>query len=112
MSNNPPFATSVVTTLAEECREAHRNQINSSKKSKQSFQLGDAVTARIVVQSNTANGQVGKLSYQAKGPFQITAILGADSYEVQRYNRPTTTKRKYKGTDLFLLPQQYSLRTP
>jgi hypothetical protein len=103
LSNNGPFATSVVATLVEERREAHRNRMNDAK-IQQQFKVGDAVTARVQVQSNAESGQVKKLSYNAKGPFQITAILDANSYQVQRYNQPDSAKRKYKGSDLFLLP--------
>ena len=103
LSNNGPFAASVVATLVEERREAHRNRINSTKVQQQ-FKVGDAVTARVQVQSNAELGKVKKLSYNAKGPFQITAVLDANSYEVQRYNQPDSAKRKYKGSDLFLLP--------
>ena len=102
-SNNGPFATSVISTLVEERREAHRLRHNDTKTA-QKYEIGDAVTARVQIQSNAANGRVKKLSYQAKGPFQITAILDADSYEVQKYNEPNSAKRKYKGTDLYLLP--------
>jgi len=103
MSNDGPFATSVVATLFEERREAHRNRLNDYKV-QQRFKLGDAVTARIQVHSNAESGQVKKLSYNAKGPFQITADLDANSYEVQKYNEPDSAKRKYKGLDLFFLP--------
>lgn len=103
MSNDGQFATSVIQILAEERREAHRERHNNAKK-KQIFKVGDAVTARITVQSNADTGTVAKLSYKTKGPFQVTAVLEADSYEVQKYGDTTSAKRKYKGTDLFLLP--------
>lgn len=103
MSSDGKFATSVVEVLAEERRQSHRDRINNSKAAS-NFQIGDAVTARVVVQSQAATGAVRKLSYQAKGPFQITAILDGDSYEVQRYGHPSSATRKYKGCDLFLLP--------
>ena len=82
---------------------AHRERHNNSK-IRQIFQIGDAVTARITLQSNAEIGTVDMLSYREKGPFQIVKVLDADSYEVQNYGDPSSAKRKYKGTDLFILP--------
>ena len=45
-----------------------------------------------------------KLSYQARGPFIITKVLGGNSFEVQRYGEPNSAPRKYKNTELYLLP--------
>ena len=39
-----------------------------------------------------------------KGPFTITADLGYHSFEVQPYDDTKTAKRKYKNTELYLLP--------
>ena len=47
---------------------------------------------------------VSKLSYRVKGPFIITKDLGHNSFEVQRYDKPTSAKRKYKSPELYLLP--------
>ena len=58
----------------------------------------------IQVQSKLDNGEVGKLSYKARGPFQIIEDLGRDSYHVKRYNDAKSTVRKCKGIDLYLLP--------
>ena len=60
--------------------------------------------AHVQTQSIVKRGIVGKLSYSAKGPFIITADLDHGSYEVQRYDDPTSSKRKYKNTELYLLP--------
>lgn len=60
--------------------------------------------AHVQVNSKAATGEVGKLSYQAKGPFQISKIMGHNSYEVKRYNDLESASRKYKGTELYLLP--------
>jgi len=62
------------------------------------------VNAHVPVTSKVASGEVGKLSYQVKGPFQISKILGHNAYEVKRYNGPESATRKYKGTELYLLP--------
>jgi len=51
-----------------------------------------------------SKGVVSKLSYRAKGPFSITADLGKNSFEVQQYDDPSSSKRKYKNTDIYLLP--------
>ena len=103
VSNNSKFATSVVQILVEERREAHRLRWNKDK-IEQLFELGDVVKAHVQVTSKAATGEVGKLSYQAKGPFQISKIMGHNSYEVKRYNDPESASRKYKGTELYLLP--------
>jgi hypothetical protein len=44
------------------------------------------------------------LSYQARGPFKIITDLGHQSFEVQKLDKPTSATRKYKSTDLYLLP--------
>ena len=44
------------------------------------------------------------MSYKAKGLFIITSDLGHNSFEVQRYDKPSSAKRKYKNTELYLLP--------
>ena len=103
VSNDSKFATSVVQILVDERREAHRLRWNKDKV-EQLFEVGDVVKAHVQVNSNAAHGEVGKLSYQAKGPFQITECLGHNSYEVKRYNDPESASRKYKGTELYLLP--------
>ena len=66
--------------------------------------MGDIVKAHVQVQSNAAKGQVGKLSYQARGPFNIESDLGHQSFEVQKLDKPTAATRKYKSADLYLLP--------
>lgn len=102
-SNNGPFATSVVKLIVEDRRATHRARMNKGKPS-QIFKVGDAVTARVSIQSKADTGTVQKLSYKARGPFQIVEVLGSDSYTVRRYGLPNSEPRKYKGTDLFLLP--------
>ena len=56
------------------------------------------------LQSKLDKGEVSKLSYRARGPFQIIEDLGSDSYNIKGYNDANSTVRKYKGTDLYLLP--------
>jgi len=56
------------------------------------------------VQSKLGNGEVGKLPYKVRRPFQIVEDLGNNSYHVQRYNYADSVVRKHKGTDLYLLP--------
>ena len=104
VSNDSAFATSVLQILIEERRTAHRERHNQDKPLLPAFKVGDAVKAHIQVQSNQSTGQVGKLCYRAKGPFQVTKDLGSGSFEVQRYNEPNSARRKYKATDLYLLP--------
>ena len=60
--------------------------------------------AHIQVQSKLDNVEFGKLSYKARGPFQIIEVLGNDLYHVQHYTEIDSAVRKYKGTDIYLLP--------
>ena len=103
VSCDSQFATSVLQTLLEERRTMHRERWNKDRTSHQ-FAKGDVVKAHIQVQSKSVLGEVGTLSYRARGPFQIVEVLGNDSYHVQRYNDTDSSIRKYKGTDLYILP--------
>ena len=103
VSNDSTFATAVLQVLVEERRTAHRERSNQGQE-ESPFKVGDVVKAHVQVQSNASTGVVAKLSYRAKGPFQIIEDLGHNSYYVQRYNEPNSAKRKYKGQDLYLLP--------
>ena len=62
------------------------------------------VKVYIQVQSKLDNGEVGKLSYRARRPFQIIENFGSDSYHVKRYNDANSVVRKYKRINLYLLP--------
>ena len=66
--------------------------------------MGDVVKSHVQVQSNSEKFIVGKLSYQARGHFQIKEVLEANYYLVQRYNNPDGSTHKYKGSELYLLP--------
>ena len=74
---------------------------NNANKKECNLQAGDLVKVHVQMQSITKRGIVEKLSYGAKGPFIITADLGQGSYEVQRYNEPNSSKRKYKNTESY-----------
>ena len=89
--------------LVEERRTAHRERYNSQRAAK-SFQVGDVVKAHVQVHYNATKDIVGKLSYQGRSPYQIKEFLNANSYLVQRYNQEDTPTRKYKVTELYLLP--------
>ena len=103
VSNDSAFATSVLQVLIEERRTTHRERWNVNHVAKP-FELGDVVKAHVQVQSNSKTGVVKKLSFQAKGPFQIVQKLEGDSYMVQRYGDNEAPTRKYKGSELYLLP--------
>ena len=103
VSCNSKFAVSVLQILLEERRTAHRERHNKDRVAVK-FNVGDVVKAHVQVQSKLSTGEVGKLSYAARGPFTIVEDLGGDSYHVQRYNDRDSAIRKYKGTDLYLLP--------
>ena len=97
------FATSVVQVLIEERRLAHQERVNKDKVVS-SLQVGDIVKAHVQVQSKQELGVVGKLSYRARGPFRIVKVLGHNSFEVQNWTNPAAATRKYKATELYLLP--------
>ena len=103
VSIDSKFATSVLQILIEGRKTAHCNRWNSQRAAK-SFHVGDVVKARVQAQSKSEKGILGKLSYQARGPFQIKVVLEANFYLVQRYNNPDGPTRKYKGSELYLLP--------
>lgn len=103
VSIHSKFAEEVIKILEEDRRTAHWERHNNSKE-RQIFKVSDVVTARVTVQLNTETGTVEKLAYRAKGPFQIKEVLQGDSYLVQKYGEDCSTTRKYKGSDLFLLP--------
>ena len=62
------------------------------------------VKTNIQIQSKLDNGEVGKLSHRERGPFQIIEDLGSDSYHVKRYYNTNSAVRKYKRTELYVLP--------
>ena len=68
--------------------------------------------AHVQVNSNATKGIVGKLSYQDRVLYQIKEVLNANSYLVQRYNQEDVPTRKYKGTELHLLPPGIFSRNP
>ena len=45
-----------------------------------------------------------KKIYQIRGDFCIANICAANSYEVHQYDNFLSAVRKYKGTELYLLP--------
>ena len=103
VSIDSQFATAVRQVLVEERRTAHRERYNSQRAAK-SFQVGDVVKAHVQVHYNATKDIVGKLSYQGRSPYQIKEFLNANSYLVQRYNKEDAPTRKYKVTELYLLP--------
>jgi len=103
VSNESQFALSIIQILVEERRQSHQAHHNKDKVPTP-FKVGDIVKKHVQVQSNTAKGQVGKLSYQARGPFKFISDLGQQSFEVQKLDKPDSAIRKYKSADLYLLP--------
>ena len=81
VSNDSKFATSVLQVLIEERRTTHRTRWNNDRAAKE-FKVGDVVKAHVQVQSNASRGEVKKLTYQARGPFQIKEVLEGNSYLV------------------------------
>lgn len=103
VSTESTFAISILQILIEERRLMHQTRLNKTLTAS-SLKVNDIVKAHVQVQSNSATGTVEKLSYKARGPFRITASLGFDSFEVQDYHNPSGAKRKYKSTELYILP--------
>ena len=89
--------------LIEERRSSHHSRHNEGRE-KCTLRVGDVAKAYIQVQSRTENGVVGKSNYRARGKFIITKDLNNNSFEVQRYGEPSAAFRKYKHTELYLLP--------
>ena len=90
---------SVLQLLVSDCRAAHR-EIHNAGKLSCNLKVGDAVKAHVQVNSVASKGVVSKLRCCATGPFTSTADLGHNSFEVQRYDNPSSAKRKYKNTEL------------
>ena len=103
VSTDSKFATSILQILIEERRMNHQKRLNKNR-TPSNLKVGDIVKAHVQVQSNAASGTVDKLSYKARGPFKIIKELKFDSFEVQDYHKPTAATRKYKSTELYLLP--------
>ena len=103
ISCNSKFAVSVLQTLLEEHRTTDRERWNKDKVLVK-FEICYVVKSLVQVQSKLESGEVGKLSYKARGTFQIVEVLGNDSYHVQQYNNKDSTIRMYIGIDLYLLP--------
>ena len=99
----------MLQVLLEERRTYMRDR-NNADKQECNLKVGDVVKAHVQTQSIAKSGIVGKLSYGAKGPFIITAGLGTGSYEVQRYNDPNSSRRKYKILSCTCYLQHYFRR--
>ena len=103
VSTDSTFALSILQVLIDDRRTSHRLRHNEGK-SPSSLKVGDVVKAHVQVQSNAERGIVGKLAYRARGPFLITKDLGGGSFHVQLYGDSSAPLRKYKNTELYLLP--------
>ena len=97
--------------MIEERRATHRERYNKDKLAC-TLKVGDVVKAHIQVQSLTDKEVVTKLSYRDKDCFIITKDLGHNSFEVQRYDNPTSTKLNHKSPELYLLPPALFLSQP
>ena len=104
VSTDSQFFTSVLQVLVEEIRKRHRERHNSKITATTSLKVGYFVKSHVQVQSKSESGLLKNLSYQAKVPFIVTKDLYHNSFEVKTYNRPNGATRKYKATELYLLP--------
>ena len=89
--------------MIEEQQTSNLNRRNKEK-DPCTLKIGDVIKSYVHAQSRADTGLVGKLSYRARGPFIITKDLVNNSFEVQRYGVENSATRKYKNTDLCLLP--------
>ena len=70
----------------------------------QDLKIGDIVRYHVQVQYNSDNVTVKKLSYQVCRPFKIIEDIGHNSLHVQPLDDDNGSIRKYKDTELYLLP--------
>ena len=105
VSTDSKFVLSVLQNIIEKRRTTHRNWYNKDKVV-YTLKISDVVKAHVQVKYVAGKGIVSKLSYQAKGPFVMTKDLGNNSFEVQCYDKPDGPFRKYKNTELYLLPPE------
>ena len=103
ISTDGEFSLFVLQIMIEERRSTHCNRKNEGKYLC-TLKVGDVVKAHVQVQSRSDTGLVGKLSYRARENYIITKNLGNISFEVQQYDEEGSTTRKYKNTELYLLP--------
>ena len=97
------FSRRILEILTADRRAYHQERVNAHR-NQQLFQVGDHVTARVTVQSNAANSRVAKLSYRARGPFEVVAVSGHGAYTVRPAGKPDAATRTYHAEDLTLLP--------
>lgn len=93
----------IIQWINEDRRAAHRERVNATRH-QVTFQQGDCVSVRVQHQSNTATNRVSKLEWDVRGPFEVTAVLGHDAYEVRPLGQPNKASRIYKTDQLRKLP--------
>ena len=103
VSEHVTFSQTILRYLVEDRRTAHAERSNESRRPVV-YATGDRVMANVQVQSSAANDKVAKLSYQRRGPFQVTACLGNGAYELQSLSRPNGAKMKFHSSSLSPLP--------
>ena len=102
VSTDSTFSLLILQALIEERRSVHRERYNKNQR-QCCLKVGDVVKAHVQVQYQRECGTVGKFSYRDRGPFVITQDLGNNSFEVRRYDELSSTVRKYKNSELYLL---------
>ena len=105
------FATDILKFLAEDRREYHRNLANADRKQRL-FRVGDLVTARVTVQSRASTGQVYKLQYRQRGPYEIVDASGHGAYSVRAMGKPNAAIKTFHAQDLSLLPPRIRPTAP
>ena len=88
----------------EDRRKRRRERHNSKIAATTTFEVGDIVKAHVEVQSKSELGIEKNISYQAKGPVIVTKDLHHNAFELKPYNQHNGATRKYKATELYLLP--------
>ena len=94
MSTNLQFAISALEILIKESRTAHRGHWNKGRQL-QNFKVGDVIKSHIQVHSKGETGEVNKLFYRARGPFQVKIVW--ETF-LMKYNGTMNQNLKYGST--------------
>ena len=105
-----------LTILLEKCREIyilliqeqralHREYRNSQLNNPKKFKVGDIVFTNVQLQSKSSKGQVKKLTYTRRGPYEIVKNHPSGSYDLQLVSSSSQTTIKKHGSELILCPK-------
>ena len=81
-----------------------RNELEQRHWYPRSIKVGGIVSGQVQVQSNSSSDKVGKLTFDPRGPFRITKVLGTANYEVEWVMFPDCAKLEFSALHLTLIP--------